>query len=453
MAMYVKSEYEGFVCTVTVTSDTIDAIDLSSPEFRIDVIDQFGAAGAAQRIAGLMEDKEAAIKIRDARTDISVDAATCPEAAAAYPAQYTYADLTSAHDYQIQKLHYASQDDAAEINSVVSGLAYTMQIANSAVDACEHGTVGTDAEPGRKGIQDYIAEINKPMLAIRNDGAESYETAGGAYPIIKTDMFTNTDDATLITNGMQFWVSKDKKGMTFRFTPQTNARCKFQSIVVIVAFDYRNAARFEVCLMPRLITGELTKAEAGKSNYSITYPTIDPFVPDHDWTSSAKEADGEIVTNVHFDDYRPDYEFNDENDDDHFYANNTPHTETMAEAPEHSATKIVPLYVLKSSAFLTNDIANSGYTYNWSKFKSELYDVAGLSSMPIPFDINGATTIGAIEPTTVSGTLVSSYTGTDPAIIAMNTVEMNLYEITQYIETSANMPMFSQNQVRTTVAI
>ena len=41
MAMYVKSEYDGFICTVTVTSDTIDEIDLTAPDFRIDVVDQF----------------------------------------------------------------------------------------------------------------------------------------------------------------------------------------------------------------------------------------------------------------------------------------------------------------------------------------------------------------------------------------------------------------------------
>lgn len=453
MAMYVKTEYEGFVCTVTVTSDTIDAIDLSSPDFRIDFIDQFTAAGAAQQIAGLMEDKDGAEKARDARNDITIDAAMCPDAAEAYPGQYSYAELTSAHDCQIQKLHYAKQAEIAKLNAIVSGLAYTMNEANSAVDACEHGTAGTSGQAAHKGIQDYIAEINRPMLSIVNNATELYETSAAGFPMFKAETFANTTDELLIAHGMQFWVSKDKKSMTFRFTPQPSAQCKFQAFVAIVAFDAQNTTRFEVCLMPRLMTGELMKADAGKSNYGIAYPTDDPFVPQHEWTSTAKTPDGEMTTDEHYDDHRPDYQFNDESDVDHFYANNTSYTETSLETPEHSATKIVPLYVLKTSAFLTDDIAKSGYTYNWGKFKSELYDVAGLSAMPIPFDINGATAIGDIAPKTVSETLVSSYTGTDTTISAMNTIEMNLYEITQYVETSAEVPQFSQNQLRVTVAI
>lgn len=459
MAMYVKSEYEGFVCTVTVTSDTIDEIDLTSPDFRIDIVDQFHAADSAQHIAGLMEDKESEIKIRDARTDIVVEGT---EAHAQYPDAYTYAQVSGFYDAQITDLHYApTKADVDRINKIVSGLSLTMDDANSAINAKEYGTSGSS---GTKGIQDYMSELNIPMLSIANQGSTTYNTSGtsGAYHIVKSDVFANTDDETLIRNGMQYWVSKDKKSMTFRFIPQPNAQYKFQSVVVVVAFDYQNIARFEVCLMPRLITGDLepyanaTNKQGKLDDVPVVSQDNDPFVPVYNRSTSSKTPEGEVVwTEVDPPDrYRPDYQFNDDTDDNHFYANTTPYTTDMKAQPEHAGTEVVPLYVLRSSAFITEDIEESGYTYNWSKFKSEIHDIANLSSMPIPFNINRSTaTDSTIEAQNKKITLVSSYTGNDAEIQGLNEVDAKLFEITQFIETSAQVPVFSQNQVRVTVAI
>ena len=71
MAMYVKTEYDDFVCTVTVTSDTIDEIDLTAPDFRIDIVDQFEAASNAKEIAALL-DKQTAYVISSLRLMLQV---------------------------------------------------------------------------------------------------------------------------------------------------------------------------------------------------------------------------------------------------------------------------------------------------------------------------------------------------------------------------------------------
>lgn len=460
MAMYVKSSYDGFVCTVQVTSDTIDEIDLTAPDFRIDIVNQFEAADNAQKIAQLLDKKQAEEKKRDRgefeippndpvyynkQTSAWVTTEDAYNLSGAGP--WSYADLSAMYDERIAALHYADQRTAEEINRQVAGLSYTMDQANSAVDACENGTSSTSGY--KKGIKDYIAETSNPMLAITCNGSTTYETSStsGVHGIVKSDVFANTDDETLIRNGMQYWVSKDKKSLTFRFIPQNNAEYKFQSVVVVCALDYQNIARFEVCLMPRLITGDLEK-----------YSGTEQIIPEHSRAvSSINPKTQEVEWEYIKDDYRPDYTFNDETvDNNHFFANNTDYTPTMQAMPEHSATKITPLYQLKSSAYITDDIVNSGYAYNWGKFKSEIYDIGTLSSMPIPYEIgeNHVSEPGTDpEPKTAQITLVPSYTGTDPELTALNTIDVNVYEITQYIKTSADVPVFSQNQVRVTVAI
>jgi len=457
MAMYVKSEYDGFICTVTVTSDTIDEIDLTAPDFRIDVVDQFHSADAAQQIADLLEVKHSYERTRDARTDIVVEGA---EAHALYPDTYTFAEVSGFYDEQIGRLHYATGEAIDEINTIVKQLSDTMDEANVKVDECEYGV--SSATPPRPGIQTYISEISKPMLSITCDGSPTYETSavsGAVHGVVKSDVFANTDDETLILNGMQYWVSKDKKSLTFRFIPQPNAEYKFQSVVVVCALDYQNIARFEVCLMPRLLTGDMEKY-TGTDPLELNPPTVDPVVPIHTRAITGKTIEGETSSYDVEDDYRPDYVFNDPTvDGDHFYGNNTPLT--MANDPANpqkdlDKTLITPLYTIKSSAFITEDIETSGYHYNWGKFKSEIYDIAALSSMPIPFMIgttSAQTTTEDIKPTATAVKLVPSYTGHHSAAEPNNTINVKMYEITQFIETTANVPTFSQNQVRVTVAI
>jgi hypothetical protein len=468
MAMYVKSNYDGFVCTVQVTSDTIDEIDLTAPDFRIDIVNQFEAADNAQQIAMLLEQKATEEQKRDLRDDIEIPpndpiyqnkkTGEWVTTQAAYELSgggpWTYAGLSALYDDRIAALHYASQDAADLINQQVAGISYTMDQANSAVDACENGT------SGKRGIKDYIADTSNPMLSITCNGSQTYETSStsGVHGIVKSDVFANTDDETLIRNGMQYWVSKDKKSLTFRFIPQVNAEYKFQSVVVVCALDYQNIARFEVCLMPRLITGDLEKC-TDTDPLGLNPPTTDPIVPVHARAiSSINPQTQEVEWQTIEDDYRPDYVFNDDTvDNDHLFVNNTPWTTASDPAyPQKTTESLTPLYQLKSSAYITDDIVGSGYTYNWGKFKSEIYDFGALSSMPIPFKIgvNEVTATG-VDPTPKTATiqLVPSYTGHDEELEALNTVNVNVYEITQYIETSANVPKFSQNQVRVTVAI
>ncbi len=459
MAMYVKSDYDGFVCTVQVTSDTIDEIDLTAPDFRIDIVNQFEAADNAQQIAMLLEQKATEEQKRDAASSaipandpvyynkVTSAWVTTSAAKTKYPDNYSYAQLSGFHDKELEDLHYAVGSAAINaINERVAGLSYTMDLMNSAVDACENGTSSTSGH--KKGIKDYIAETSNPMLSITCNGSTTYETSStsGVHGIVKSDVFANTDDETLIRNGMQYWVSKDKKSLTFRFIPQTHAEYKFQSVVVVCALDYQNIARFEVCLMPRLITGDLEK-----------FSGTEPIIPVHDRAvSSMNYQTQEVDWTTSSDDYRPDYIFNDETvDNNHMFVNNTPWTTVTDGAyPQKVTSALTPLYVLKSSAYITEDIVNSGYAYNWGKFKSEIYDYGTLSSMPIPFDINGVTETG-VDPTPIATavTLVPTYTGHDAELEALNRVNVNMYEITQKIETSANVPVFSQNQVRVTVAI
>ena len=448
MAMYVKSEYDKFICTVTVSSDTIDEIDLTAPDFRIDVVDQFHSAEAAAQIAELLEEKNSLIRQRDAMSGIAIAGSA---ASAIYPDTYTYAEISGFYDDQIAKLHYAEGEEIKTGNAIVKDLSDTMDAVNVNIDRCEYGD--TSAVPPRPGIQTLISEISKPMLSITNNGSPTYETSGtsGMQGVVKSDVFANTDDETLILNGMQYWVSKDKKALTFRFIPQVNAEYKFQSVVVVCALDYENIARFEVCLMPRLITDDMEK-------YNPT--DIDPVVPIHTRAVSGKTIEGETSSYDVTDDYRPDYEFNDPTvDSDHFYGNNTPLTSAYDPAnpqKDTDLTKMTPLYQIKSSAYITKDIQDSGYNYNWGKFKSELYDIGTLSSMPIPFMIGTGSATDLTQDICAYDTtakLVPSYTGHHSAAEPNNTIDVKVYEITQFIETSANVPTFSQNQVRVTVAI
>ena len=59
MAMYVKTEYDGFVAKVLITSDTVGEIDLLSNEFRIEIADQLKASTSSER-----QKKEAATFVK-----------------------------------------------------------------------------------------------------------------------------------------------------------------------------------------------------------------------------------------------------------------------------------------------------------------------------------------------------------------------------------------------------
>lgn len=488
MAMYVKSDYDGFVCTVQVTSDTIDEIDLTAPDFRIDIINQFEAAAAAKDIASLIEERNAYEAVRDDST-WEYPNSIVPELTSAT----TYSQIQALYDDYVSELKYADPRDKLHINHQLSDIRVASAIANTNIDYIETGNVysyTTKTEGGDTysaivtsatthsgtGIADYYKQVNVPMLSITHNGSTAYDadtsSTSAVHGVVRSDVFANTDDEMLIRNGMQYWVSKDKKSLTFRFIPQLQTTYQFQSIVVICALDYQNVTRFEVCLVPRLITGDLQKVattsaelpdgtpiSSCSSFYGMNPPTDDPIIGSGEYTyqkynTSSKEwetfaASGEYP--------RPDFIFNDDNvDADHLYLNNTPWTLSADdEYPQKVTSALTPLWAVPSTAYISEQLVSGGYNFDWNKFESTIYDVAALSSKPIPYYINGETAASSrnLEPIEVIETLVPTYTGTDAEIQRLNKITLKSYEIWQFIETSSNEPMFSQNQVKLTVAI
>jgi len=154
-----------------------------------------------------------------------------------------------------------------------------------------------------------ITEASEPLAVVTKDNVATY---------------CNTDEESLIRNGFQFWVSEDHKTMEMRFVPKNNVEDKpdhhWYVLLVVVAFDFENTARFDLCLMPRLMPGEI-----GKKN---------PF-----------EDDKVLPTSAH----RPDYIFSDENDKDHLFINN------YSDRPAGDIG--TALYFATYSAFIPNDLA------------------------------------------------------------------------------------------------
>lgn len=421
MAVSVSTSYDGFVCTAVVTSTTIDEIDLTSDSFHVDIIDQLSAAQYAVSISTLLDNKNDAEKERDSRTDLTIDSAYS-EAAEKYPDSYTYAQLVSFYNEEVNNLKYTKSQ------TVVNGL-------KAAIDAADEEINAYD-----KRIQEYLSKLNTPSLTVNNEG-DSKNTN-----VIASSVFANSDDESLLKNGMQFWVSRDKKSLTFRFVPN-NKTHEFNAIVVLCALDYDNVARFEVCLLPQLISGNLEKYD-GSDPLGLDPSHSDPVIPEHHRVNS----DGVTVN----DDYRPDYAFNDDElDADHAYFNTTPWTTAEDIGwPSKTTPALTPLYVLKSSAYITDEMTAAGYNFNWSKFVSTLYDVTQTSSVVIPYSI-GENNVSSVTdmtpvPTTVTAKIFQDYSG---AYESANEFLVNCYEIRQFIETSSNVPVYSKNQLRVSVSI
>lgn len=481
MSMYVDTKYQNFLATVTVKSDSIDAIDLYNPSFRIDFTNQFDAAANAIKIAELIDERTGYEKLH-AEEIAEIESEL----------KKTRDDLRYAEgSEESERLQAACKTLTVQLNSVTRDIWRCEHGKYNDCETCSGtGFVGDEicetckgkclnmSEKLNNGIEDYLNVTNTPMLSISNDSD------------VKPDVYCNADDETLIRNGMQYWINEDKKSMTFRFIPQlkvisdtqiasTDSQSgssetittepnpmPFQSVVCVVAFDYNNVVRFEVSLIPRLISGDIEKQDPlepdpilgqGTWNTSayntqtketdiIAHPlpnsVCDPdrleIVPDADkiHPDLVKSDVGEIP--------RTDYEWNSSIDRDHLYINNTDGT-----IPEQK----VPLYICKSSAYISQALMDEGYKFDWSKFKSDLYDVAAGSAVEIPYTINGGTDLKSLEPVTASAVLVETYQGEDPELLELNKTEFNMYEVVQMLETSSTMPIVSKNQLRCRVAI
>jgi hypothetical protein len=152
-----------------------------------------------------------------------------------------------------------------------------------------------------------ITEASTPLVTVTSENVATY---------------CNTDEDSLIQNGFQFWVSEDNKKMEMRFIPKNIAPERqshhWYALIVAVAFDFENTARFDLCLMPRIMPGEIIKK----------YPA---------------ETDKVLPTSA----YRPDYIFSDENDKDHLFIN-----QYKDRAEDGTA-----LYAATFSAFMPEDLA------------------------------------------------------------------------------------------------
>jgi len=364
MAMYVKTEYDGFVAKVLITSDTVGEIDLLSKEFRIEIADQLKACNYA--------------------------------------------------GYLLQDIGALNDPDVDE----------------------EEKKLANDE------IRNIINDISYPILKITNDNYQQY---------------CNSDDESLWRNGMQFWISADRKSMSMRFIPKNTSDMASKldcykapseknnhgyyskeldehgdpkwvppknitdgltpswcSLIVIVGFDKQNVTKFDVCLMPRLVTGPIELVNEADN---------DPVI---------KEASA-----------RPDYPFNGQEDVDYLYLNN-------ADGRETSSSSATPLYVIRSSAFISQDVAsaNADELFNWSRFKSDLFNGNAQTGIPIPYEINGeSATSGLPVPDSMELEILPGH--------SLSGVYM--YEINQYIEVSAmdnqDPITFAKNKVRLSVGI
>ena len=334
MAMYVKTEYDGFVAKVLITSDTVGEIDLLSNEFRIEIADQLKA--------------------------------------------FNYAgDL-------LQELGIINDTGETEESKATAN----------------------------KAINDMLTDISYPIRKITKDNYQDY---------------CNSDDESLWRNGMQFWVSADRKSMSMRFIPkntgdlnldehpQFGTTSSWCTLIVIVGFDYQNVTKFDLCLMPRLVTGPIEVSDRVSGE--------DPVI-------SAASA-------------RPDYPFNGQEDADHLYLNN-------ADGHQTSAGELTPEYVVRSSAFISQDVAsvNGDELFNWNHFKSELFDGNAQTGIPIPYTINGATDTSAVATPDLIGL----------EVLPGHTLSgVYMYKINQYIDVSAmdnqDPITFAKNKVRLSVAI
>lgn len=251
---------------------------------------------------------------------------------------------------------------------------------------------------------ELIKELSTPILQISSENYREY---------------CNSDDESLARNGVQFWLSNDKREMSMRFIPKNIIQGEvynfsWAALLVIVGFDFKNTVKFDLALMPRLITGPIVVAE----NNPYTEPVL-----------SAASA-------------RPDYPFNGELDVDNLYLNNG----------DECASQHTPLYTVKSSAFMCDDLREFGADdFDWTKFRSDLYNGAAQSGIPIPYRICGSDNVEDFpRPEKQNIEMI-------PGIPASTLSGVYVYDIEQDIEVSAaegrDPITFAKNSVRLSLAI
>lgn len=254
---------------------------------------------------------------------------------------------------------------------------------------------------------ELIKELSTPILQISSENYREY---------------CNSDDESLARNGVQFWLSNDKREMSMRFIPKNIIQGEvynfsWAALLVVVGFDFKNTVRFDLALMPRLITGDIVKKDPTAQD-----PALDP-----PGSSSA---------------YRPDYPFNGELDVDNLYLNNGDGCSSLP----------TPIYTVKSSAFMCDDLREFGADdFDWTKFKSDLYNGAAQSGIPIPYRICGSDNVDDFPRPEMQNIEMI------PGVPASTLSGVYVYDIEQDIEVSAaegHDPIkFAKNSVRLSLAI
>ena len=262
-------------------------------------------------------------------------------------------------------------------------------------------------------IKEKLELVENPDLTpeereeANNDIAE-YETRIGT-PVITIDKnnfirYYNSDDESLLENGVQ--IIADENSMVIRFVPLQNIPFFGESIDLCVlhcvvgfdfdAFEITDRKAFDVCLMPRLITGNIEKEDP-------TDP--DPILP----------ADAE----------RPDYPFNGPEDNNNLYVNNG----------ENTICDKTPLEIVKTSAYTTEYISNiTGNDFIWSSLESALVDETAGTFINLPFTVNGESDVENIDPVE---SITAKIINNDSITGQNNTLSgVKVYEIIQNIKTT-----------------
>jgi hypothetical protein len=224
--------------------------------------------------------------------------------------------------------------------------------------------------------------------------------------------YYNSDDASLIENGVQLQVIDNK--MIMRFAPIQNMPIGEETVSLtvlfcVIGFDFdefekTNRKAFDVCLLPKLVTGAVEKE---------TPTDPDPVLPD------------DVV--------RPDFIFNPEDTNKDKYENNL----YVNNGERAASTQKTPLHVVRSSAFTTDEITEiAGLTadFEWTSLQSILVNESGNTFIDLPFTVNG---VSAIENITAVDPITAKIIDDDSITSTNNTLTgVKVYEIVQQISAS-----------------
>ena len=272
-------------------------------------------------------------------------------------------------------------------------------------------------------IKTMLDEIELPSTteerrAELNESIAELETKIGT-PIISIDKsnyskYYNADDDSLLENGVQLQVLGNR--MKMRFAPIQNMPFGEETVSLtilfcVIGFDFdefekTNRKAFDVCLLPKLVTGAVEKADPSEE---------DPVLPN------------DVV--------RPDFIFNPEDSNKDKYENNL----YVNNGENAASTQLTPLHIVRTSAFTTEEISEIAGLVNdfeWDSLQSTLVNDSENTFINLPFTVNGEEDVENITPVeSITAKIIDKDSITSPN----NTLTgVKVYEIIQKIETSGS---------------